>query len=199
MTLSTRKNKSSKWGFDSQDSEVVINWRTPSPIDTSPDKSIDTSPDKSIDKIINNDYKYKNSFGLLLVSDTTNTTNTTKSILLVKGRESGKWGPPKGHMNQNEKSTLDTAIRETFEETGIKIEKSEYFKRIQAKKTQLYVVNVDANLLNINIQDVSEISDCKWFNVSDLIYERSHFQTKFKNTFNSPMSKVLDYFQSIES
>jgi len=43
-----------------------------------------------------------------------------QSILLVLGRKSTKWGFPKGHMEQDE-TEEETACREMYEETGIKI------------------------------------------------------------------------------
>jgi ADP-ribose pyrophosphatase YjhB (NUDIX family) len=42
-------------------------------------------------------------------------------VLLVKPFEKlNLWGIPKGHLNENE-SYVDCAIRETFEETGVKV------------------------------------------------------------------------------
>ena len=40
--------------------------------------------------------------------------------LLVLGRQSNKWGFPKGHMEQNE-TEEQTALREVREETGIEL------------------------------------------------------------------------------
>lgn len=45
-------------------------------------------------------------------------------ILLEKRSDSGQWGFISGRMELNE-SMIDAAIRETFEETGIKLEKED--------------------------------------------------------------------------
>jgi len=44
----------------------------------------------------------------------------TKKILLVKHKKFGKWVQPGGHIEHNE-FPEEAAIRETYEETGIKI------------------------------------------------------------------------------
>jgi 8-oxo-dGTP pyrophosphatase MutT (NUDIX family) len=45
----------------------------------------------------------------------------SNKILLVRGRRSGKWSFPKGHLDGSE-SSYDCAVRELYEETGITIE-----------------------------------------------------------------------------
>ena len=40
----------------------------------------------------------------------------------------GNYGFPKGHREKEDKSILDTAIRETKEEVGIKVKKSDILK-----------------------------------------------------------------------
>lgn len=46
--------------------------------------------------------------------------NDNLYILMVK-HNAGHWGLPKGHVEENETET-ETAVREVFEETGIKAE-----------------------------------------------------------------------------
>jgi 8-oxo-dGTP pyrophosphatase MutT (NUDIX family) len=45
--------------------------------------------------------------------------NANPIFLLVKSAKSGNWGLPKGHMEKGE-TEKETAVREIFEETGIK-------------------------------------------------------------------------------
>jgi len=44
----------------------------------------------------------------------------TKKILLVKHRKNGKWTQPGGHI-ENDETPEECALRESYEETGIKI------------------------------------------------------------------------------
>ena len=57
---------------------------------------------------------------------------TDKKYLLVYGKKSGKWGFPKGHQENNE-TVEDTAIRELYEETGIKINQSNLTNKLRFK------------------------------------------------------------------
>jgi 8-oxo-dGTP pyrophosphatase MutT (NUDIX family) len=45
--------------------------------------------------------------------------NANPVFLLVSSKQNGRWGFPKGHVENNE-SEIETAKREIFEETGIK-------------------------------------------------------------------------------
>jgi bis(5'-nucleosidyl)-tetraphosphatase len=40
-------------------------------------------------------------------------------FLLLRSAKTGEWGPPKGHSEENE-SELETAVRELYEEAGIR-------------------------------------------------------------------------------
>ena len=52
-------------------------------------------------------------YGTILVSP-------NNTVLLIKGRRTGKWSFPKGHSEQGE-TEIDCALRETYEETGIEL------------------------------------------------------------------------------
>lgn len=79
------------------------------------------------------DKKITNKAGICIVDN-------NNRILIVQSYNN-YWGIPKGSVNQNE-SFLDAAIRETYEETGIKIPKY-LLKKADVKYINLY----DENLL----------------------------------------------------
>lgn len=95
------------------------------------------------------------------------------NVLLVQ-LHAGHWGFPKGHPNNHE-TTLDTAQRELFEETGLTVAKllsdqtldESYFFKFQGdliqKKVTYYIAEVKGHVKKM----VEEIKDVKWVPLSD--------------------------------
>ena len=92
----------------------------------------------------------------------------------------GNYGFPKGHREKEDKSILDTVIRETKEEVGIKVKKSDilknkkfitdlYFFRKKKRKTLgwikknlvMYIALIDSKKHKIKIQE-EELSSAKF-------------------------------------
>lgn len=84
-----------------------------------------------------------------------------KHIIVVRGTSSKKYGFPKGSYDTNDKCILDTAIRELYEETGIKISNNQIsygletfikFDRNNGKKSMGYfaclIVEVSEDTMN---------------------------------------------------
>lgn len=83
----------------------------------------------------------------------------------------GHWGFPKGHANPGE-TPFDTAKRELFEETGLKVEKllspdilEEFYlvNQSRQKRVQYYLCLIQ-NPLEISI-DKNEILEGKWIDI----------------------------------
>jgi 8-oxo-dGTP pyrophosphatase MutT (NUDIX family) len=91
----------------------------------------------------------------------------TKSskILVVKGRSSGKWSFPKGHVHEYE-SELECALRETYEETGLKL--SSHFHRILHLATGIYFLYSYKDELPCTIRDTNEITEISWVSIEQL-------------------------------
>lgn len=89
-------------------------------------------------------------------------------FLLVLGKKSDKWGFPKGHMEYGEREE-DTAIREFFEETGIKINLNELENKIRFKNNIYFKVKAKKYHGNFNIQDTNEIMKAQWFTFFEII------------------------------
>ena len=86
--------------------------------------------------------------------------------LLVRGRDSKKWGFPKGHM-ENGEIEEETARREFYEETGLEIfgpfdGRVRYGNNIYFFKTQ--VENRD-----LQIKDMNEIDEIQWLSKIDIL------------------------------
>jgi len=86
--------------------------------------------------------------------------------LLVCGHKSEKWGFPKGHMEMGE-TEEQTALREFFEETGIRIQTSMLRDKIRFRNNVYFLVHGER--LDLNIQDTREIKNANWFTFSEMI------------------------------
>jgi 8-oxo-dGTP pyrophosphatase MutT (NUDIX family) len=80
------------------------------------------------------------------------------TVLLVKGRHSGKWSFPKGHPNKGE-TEFEAAARETMEETGLRL--SPFFDRIVHLATGTYYI-VNTPELDACPSDQNEVIDIRW-------------------------------------
>jgi hypothetical protein len=87
----------------------------------------------------------------------------TRKLLIIQSYNK-LWGLPKGHVEENE-TTQDCAIRETFEETGIQIDKSHLLKTYSIYNGDGIYYIVDGSNLEYNtkeIQGTQEITGIGW-------------------------------------
>ena len=89
-------------------------------------------------------------------------------LLVVKGRKTGIWSFPKGHLETNELS-FHCALRELKEETGIDL--LLYPRReiafCKLFKAHYYIYSVEDELIT-GIQDNREIEDVAWMSLEEL-------------------------------
>lgn len=106
--------------------------------------------------------------GLIIIDE-----ETRSKILLVKGRKSGKWGPPKGQFDRFvDRHMLDTACRETHEETGLIIPPDSLLYNGPTIVTDwgrwvFYATICSANRVLCPL-DNGEIADVRWFSLNAL-------------------------------
>jgi len=89
-------------------------------------------------------------------------------FLCISHRNDGHWGFPKGHVEKNE-SEEQTAVREVFEETGLKVTLMDGFrvsveyliKKETMKEVVFFLAEEKYQTVNI---EVDEIVDYKWLN-----------------------------------
>jgi 8-oxo-dGTP pyrophosphatase MutT (NUDIX family) len=93
--------------------------------------------------------------------------------LLIKNKRSANWGFPKGHIELGE-TEEETAIREVFEETGLKIrivpgfvKKSEYTIQGKIEKSvSIFLAETDETEYKLQEE---EIEECDWYNYEDAL------------------------------
>ena len=92
--------------------------------------------------------------------------------LLIKGKMSECWGFPKGASEKNE-SLEDCAVRETYEETGLKVEIKKDTKKEVINGITYYHITVDdtANISYKDVPDKNEVCEIKWISLYDLVQQ----------------------------
>ena len=116
--------------------------------------------------------KYEKSCGCIIIDN--------RKVLLVK-QTSGDWGFPKGHVENNE-TEIETAIRETKEETNIDVEIDEKHRYVIEyspkenvwKEVVYYIAKMKSNTC---IPQESEIEKIEW-----LVFEEALSKLTYNNT-----------------
>lgn len=87
-----------------------------------------------------------------------------RKLLIVKNKNTsgtGKWGLPKGHVEDNE-SREDCAMRELYEETGIKLYIVRDHPRIRINNSIYYIYYTHIANIEIKPRDNEEIHDARF-------------------------------------
>ena len=108
-----------------------------------------------------------------------------KKVLLVQqtddGDQPGKWGPPAGHANDNE-TLIETAIRETKEETGLDINilgvaQAGFFE--YKDEIYVFVFYHAAPSGSIKIKPQQEVQASVWATLKDIKVDKYPLRKKF--------------------
>lgn len=96
-----------------------------------------------------------------------------EQILLIKHSNSGHWSFPKGHVEAGE-TEVETAMREIFEETGVKADIDTRFREVvtySPKKDVIKdVIYFFATTEDYNtVKQESEVSEIMWSDISKAI------------------------------
>ena len=90
--------------------------------------------------------------------------NDNDVYLLVKGKYTGKWSFPKGHIKKGE-TQLQCALRETKEETGIDLNE---YKPATRKFLKRYFKFTLPNIPETKIIDNTEIEEIRWMTKKEI-------------------------------
>ena len=124
-------------------------------------------------------------------------SNDFHRILLVRGRISRKYGPPKGGKFDNE-DLLSTALRECKEETGYEFAENDLLSHksgnkfyMMISKILFYVVVLKHpdNYFIFKTQDKSEIMSVEWHELKVICNEID--SCKFVSKYNSPLRHLF--------
>lgn len=91
----------------------------------------------------------------------------TQRYLLVKGKESGKYSFPKGHIEENE-TPLECIIRELYEETGIRLSSSINILSIIKPRIGTYIYCESSEEFKPEIHDTKEIGEVGWYSPEEI-------------------------------
>jgi bis(5'-nucleosidyl)-tetraphosphatase len=107
-----------------------------------------------------------------------NFRGSSLEFLIIKHKNGEHWGFPKGHVESGE-SEEETALREVYEETGIKIEitsgfihRMKYSPKVGTLKEVVYFIGASLDK-DVKCQE-SEIEDFRWLELKDAIDNVTH-------------------------
>lgn len=101
-------------------------------------------------------------------------------LLLVKGKRTGIWSFPKGHLKGNETSQ-QCALRELEEETGIVLKPETFYLTRKLFAGEYFFYQVDDEF-PVEPKDTFEVSDGGWFSLEEL--PRLHCNADIVNLIN---------------
>jgi len=94
--------------------------------------------------------------------------DSKNNLLIVFGRESRKWSLPKGALDPEE-SHLEGALREIWEESGLKLKPNEDKpQHWSINKAVIYLLKVQAHRPKAKPKDKREVMKANWLNLQDL-------------------------------
>lgn len=102
-------------------------------------------------------------------------------IILVRSRNSGKWGIPKGGVEEEE-TDIEGAIREIYEECGLVIESpliEAMAPCITYRGVRIFLFCYNAPITDHELipVDTTEISECEWFSLDLLVSQNVEIRT----------------------
>ena len=104
--------------------------------------------------------QYRRVYGCICISK-------SNKVLLVKGKKGeGKWSFPKGHIEPQDQSPINCALRELKEETGLILKQSFFgFKKFRAGQYYMYYMPKECE---VSPRDSREVEEAKWVHLEDL-------------------------------
>jgi len=96
-----------------------------------------------------------------------------EQVLLIKHSNSGHWSFPKGHVEAGE-TEVETAVREIFEETGVKANLDTRFREVVTYSPKKDVIKDVIYFFGTSdsyetVKQESEVSEIMWVDISKVL------------------------------
>jgi ADP-ribose pyrophosphatase YjhB (NUDIX family) len=122
--------------------------------------------------------KYNNiKCGTIILNKHRDSIILVQNNYLLQEKKKELWGIPKGSRIGNE-TYADCAIRETHEETGIKLKLKNNMVRIKINNTYYFVYVMVKKTSILITNDKKEIHKVKWFTIKDIDFMKVNLETK---------------------
>ena len=122
--------------------------------------------------------KYNNiKCGTIILNKHRDSIILVQNNYLLQEKKRELWGIPKGSRIGNE-TYADCAIRETYEETGIKLKLKNNMVRIKINNTYYFVYVMVKKTSILITNDKKEIHKVKWFTIKDIDFMKVNLETK---------------------
>lgn len=133
-----------------------------------PQRSINQQiKNNSINEPVNNK-KRKRAGGIIrYVNNCASTDDETEEFIVVKNRQSGYYGFPKGQV-ENGEDNIQAAIREIEQETGLRIPITYQHQFLKFKGHTFYVITINKKIRTFDIKDTTEIEHACWMTLDEL-------------------------------
>lgn len=119
-------------------------------------------------------------------------------LLVIRGRQSGKWSFPKGHGHSTE-NPLEACVREVKEETGISLKGIKPDDELRFKVGTYFVFYLTEKPV-LCPEDTKEVMDIMWVPLSRLEHLAGNMDLKtFCNPRNNHMLHITQLVDKIES
>lgn len=108
--------------------------------------------------------------GVIFVdTETDKSGDTVYSFIVVMGKKSCIYSFPKGRMSDENENEEECAIREVYEETGIKLKTTSNLPRISLGRNIYFIYHVSKYVFStFNIQDTYEVGTVGWMTTRQL-------------------------------
>lgn len=93
-------------------------------------------------------------------------TSPAKTLLLVRGRKTGKWSFPKGHLKGSEMAQ-ECALRELREETGLVMEPSRFSHTMKLFAGEYFIYHMGGEMPACP-EDDEEVCETGWFSYEEI-------------------------------
>lgn len=93
-----------------------------------------------------------------------------KLNILIVQNHSGIWSIPKGHQSHSREPYTLCAMREVYEETGLKLKINNSFKKIKIGNIIYFLISLnDFYKKFLKIRDTNEVKQMCWINIKDIL------------------------------